>query len=58
MLTKGDTGLMRDLISAINKNGLGGGVTVESIVINGGRRESEEAVGTLTNRLHALGVAR
>jgi hypothetical protein len=58
VLTKGDTGLMRDLISAINKNGLGGGVTVESIVVNGGRRESEEAVGVLTNRLHALGVAR
>lgn len=31
-------------------------ITIESIVINGGRREAEEAVSVLTTRLQALGA--
>ena len=57
VLTQGDTGLMKQLIAAINNRG-SGGITVGDITVNGGRTEAEEAVSTLTTRLQALGATR
>ncbi len=54
-IARADTSLMQKLIAAASTQS-GPNVTIESIVINGGGREANEAVNVITTRLNGLGV--